>query len=805
MRELTQGIKGMFCRQRLLCLLGFLLLVSDTFAQSVSLDSISSRFNRFSKSNLQEKVYLHTDKDLYLAGEIVWFKVYNVGSESNSLLDFSKIAYTEILDQDHKPVMQAKIALDKGTGNGSLHLPGDLSSGTYRIRSYTSWMKNFSADYFFEKPLHIVNTLAKPVRLPTASVRNYDIQFFPEGGSLVEGLASKVGFRVVDDSGRGVDFRGSIVDERNDTITRFRPLKFGIGNFIMETGSNKSYKAVLNLPGGQTRTVDLPQPNKSGFVMSLSETSGKLNVSIAGNTSDAREILLLVHTRQQTRLAEKLRLNEGKAVYQIDKSILGDGISHFTVFSSSGQPVAERLYFKRPSSKLTFTVKPDQLQYGKRKKVTLDLAAITENGAATLAEASVGVYASNGLSSNSTDILNYLWLKSDLRGNIEDPGYYLKNTDPQANEALDNLMLTHGWRRFVWEEAMGGKPAAITFLPEIEGHIISAKLTDSRTNSPAGGIVSYLSVPGKNVRLYTARSNTSGDLKFYTKDIYGPSELVAQTNYKQDSTYHIELLSPFSAKTTNYSLLSDPLTENFKDELLTLSVGNQVQNVYLNEKLRTFYAKPQDSVSFYLKPDKSYLLDNFVRFNTMEEVLREYVLEVPVTRQRDEFSVWVSFKPHYNDTYKNVEPLVLYDGVPVFDRGTKMVKYDPKKVKTIDVLTKKYYQGPVTFNSIINFKSYKNNLPDFQLDSRATVVDYEGTQLRREFYSPVYETEAQAADRLPDFRNLLFWLPDAAIDASGKRKMTFYTSDQKGKYTIVVQGITPSGQPGVASSTFEVK
>src|SRR6476620_2393379 len=104
-RELTKGIKGMFYRQRLLCLLGLLFFDSYTFAQSVSLDSISSRFNRFSKSNLQEKVYLHTDKDLYLAGEIVWFKVYNVGSESNSLLDFSKIAYTEILDQDHKQVM----------------------------------------------------------------------------------------------------------------------------------------------------------------------------------------------------------------------------------------------------------------------------------------------------------------------------------------------------------------------------------------------------------------------------------------------------------------------------------------------------------------------------------------------------------------------------------------------------------------------------------------------------------------------------------------------------------------------------
>ncbi len=774
-------------------------------AQSLKPDSLILAFNAFSQKHLQEKIYVHTDKDLYLAGEIVWFKIYNVGSAANSLLDFSKIAYAEILDKDQKPVMQAKISINNGTGHGSMHLPADLVSGTYRIRSYTSWMKNFSADYFFEKPMQIINALAKPAKPVVENNRKYDIQFFPEGGSLVEGLPSKIAFRAVDNNGRGVDFNGAIVDENNHTVARIRSLKYGIGNFMLALQSGKPYRAIIQLPGGETSAVQLPQVNKTGFVMSLAEAGDKLNLAVETNLAAPQEMLLLVHTRQETKLTEKLIFSGGKAVYQVDKNKLGDGISHFTVFNSSGQPVSERLYFKRPSSKLTFTILPDQQQYEKRKKVTLNLGAATETGMMSGAEASISVFASNDLSPDNIDIVNYLWLKSELKGNVEDPAYYFKNSDVQTNEALDNLMLTHGWRRFVWNEVISSKLKPIEFLPETDGHIISAKLTDTRTNSPANGIVSYLSVPGKNVRLFTARSSNSGDIKFYTRDIFGPSELVAQNNYRQDSTYHIELLSPFSSKITNYPLVSSVLPESFKDKLLTQSVGNQVQNVYLNEKLRTFYAKASDSVSFYLKPDKSYLLDNFVRFNTMEEVLREYVLEVPVTRQRDDFSLWVSFKAHYNDSYKNVEPLLLYDGVPIFDRGNKIVKYDPKKVRAVEVLTKKYYQGPVAFNSIINFKSYNNNLPDFQLDSRATVVDYEGAQLRREFYSPVYETEAQVSDRMPDFRNLLFWSPDVSIDASGKKTLSFYTSDQKGKYTVVVQGITPSGTPGSNMFNIEVK
>jgi hypothetical protein len=791
-------------RKRIL-VIGLVFLLSNSYGQSVNPDSISSRFNEFSKRNYQEKIYVHTDRNLYLSGEILWFKIYEVGAAANIPLDFSKIAYAEILDKDRRPLMQAKISLTKGSGSGSLYLPADLSSGTYRIRSYTSWMKNFSPDYYFEKPITIVNTLAKPEKPVTAKNLKYDVQFFPEGGNLVEGLPSKVAFRAIDNNGKGVDFNGTIVDENNETIARIRPLKFGIGSFNLTPGKDKRYKALIEFPDKQSSEIQLPQVNKAGLVMSLKEISDKIDLSVESISNPSQDIFLLIHTRQEIKVAEKLRLSGGKAAFQINKSNLGDGISHLTVFNSTGQPLAERLYFKRPASKLSFTVKPDQQLYGKRKKVTLELEAKTEAGTASDADASVSIYASTDFESNGTDIVNYLWLKSDLKGNVEDPAYYFRNTDTQASEALDNLMLTHGWRRFVWEDVVNNKANTLEYLPEIDGHIINAKLTDTRTNSPATGIVGYLSVPGKNVRLYTGRSTSSGDIMFHTRDIFGPSELVAQTNYMQDSTYHIELSSPFSTKFSMHSLSTNTLTDNLRDQLLNQSVASQVQNVYLNEKLRTFYAKAQDSVSFYLKPDKSYLLDNFVRFNTMEEVLREYVSEVSVARQKDDFYLWVPFKRHSVESYKNVEPLLLYDGVPIFDRGNKIVKYDPKKVKSIEVLTKKYYHGPVAFNSIINFKSYKNNLPDFQLDSRATVVDYEGAQLRREFYAPVYETQTQIADRMPDFRNLLYWSPDVNINASGKKTLSFYTSDQKGKYTVVVQGITSSGKPGSNTLTIEVK
>ena len=90
-----------------------------------------------------------------------------------------------------------------------------------------------------------------------------------------------------------------------------------------------------------------------------------------------------------------------------------------------------------------------------------------------------------------------------------------------------------------------------------------------------------------------------------------------------------------------------------------------------------------------------------------------------------------------------------------------------------------------------------------EIDPRALVVDYEGLQMERVFYSPVYETEAQIKGHLPDFRNLLFWSP--SVIANGSAPVFFYTSDQGGKYIGIIQGISANGEAASSSFTFEVK
>ncbi|MEO6979306.1 MAG: MG2 domain-containing protein, partial [Mucilaginibacter sp.] len=191
MRIIKQSVKVMVLTQALL--LAFL------SGRAQVIQEVQNSFNLYKQSALQEKIFVHTDKSTYLPGEILWFKIFCVDGNGHKPLNLSKVVYVEILDNNQSPITQAKIAMKNGIGDGSLYIPVSVANGTYKFRAYTSWMKNFSPDYYFEKKITLVNPLRSPDSSPAKeTAAAFDIQFFPEGGNLVRGQASKVGFKAVD-------------------------------------------------------------------------------------------------------------------------------------------------------------------------------------------------------------------------------------------------------------------------------------------------------------------------------------------------------------------------------------------------------------------------------------------------------------------------------------------------------------------------------------------------------------------------------------------------------------------------------
>lgn len=783
--------------------ISFLLAISCMpFCAMSQIDSIKAKFDRHRIDNPQEKIYIHTDQELYLTGETMWMKLYCVDGAVHLPSDLSRVAYVEIIDGNNKVVLQTKIELLDGLGKGTLFIPASLSSGNYHLRGYTQWMKNYSPEFFFHKKISIVNAFRAPEPAGTAKQAPLAISWYPEGGHLVYGLESKVAFKVSNQFGKGVKFTGAILNEENDTVANIQPHKFGMGHVLLKPVAG-SYRAVITDSLGRTHTSNLPKPQEEGVVMQLRDSSASNLVIDVTRSSGAQvySVFYIVHARQIVTAAGAANFKSNKADIVIPREKLQEGISHITLFDESMSPIAERLYFVPGSKKLAVNVAPVQKEFGVRRKVTIDVTAanIDKTGTASL---SIAIFKNDSLpSAPSGSLFQYLWLASDLQGTIESPEYYSNANNPEVKQALDHVMLTHGWRRFNWSQVLSGKKTQHAFIPEYRGHLIRAKVLKAN-GTPSPGTATYLTSPSKIVQLYAGRSNSKGEVQFEMKGFYGQRKVIVSANPEQDSTVKMSIENPFSPAFAPRIATPLELDKSIAGALRRRSVAMQVQDIYYGENAVKFGDLARDSSAFYGIASQVYYLDDYTRFPVMEEVMREYVPGVMVRKRRDGFHFMVM-----DNLRKSVfrdNPLVLLDGVPIFDID-RIMEFDPLKVKKLDVITNRYYLGPIVFEGVVSYSTYTGDLAGFQLDTKSITVDYDGLQRDRIFYAPEYENEKQRQTRMPDRRQLLWWEPDLKIDENGKAQLEFYTSDLTGQYTIVVEGLTQNGYSGSTTSSFTVK
>jgi hypothetical protein len=788
-------------KQHLALALG-LLASQPGHAQAAQLpDSLSQQLQRYSQQTLTEQLFLHLDRPAYVAGETLWFKVYAVDGTYHRPLPMSKVAYVEVLDAAQRPVLQAKIALIQAMGHGSLELPAELATGRYVVRAYTNWMKNAGPDFYFQCPITVVNTLGQAAATPVATTKAapaYDVQFFPEGGQLVRGLPSRVAFKVTDQQGHSVAATGTIADARGTTVASFQTLKFGLGSFLLTPATaGTSYTATVRLPGGATATSKLPAVAEQGYTLQLSdENPTSLILAVRAQLPQASGPLrLLAHTGQQVTAATETQLANGQAVFQVDKRQLRPGITHFTVFSGR-QPVAERLYFWRPARALAIRGSATAAAYGPRSQVKVQV------GTAQPAALSLAVYRLDSLSAVApADISSYLLLAADLKGYIEEAGYYFRDSSATAQQAADNLMLTQGWRRFKWEEVLAGRRPSTPYPPELNGYLLQGRVRQGTSGAPVDGISAYLSLPGRSFWFGSASSHTGGLVQFELPQAYGLRRLVLQTDAVRDSTYRVELLSPFTPGGALAVPGLPPLPARWTAALTERHLQVQAQRAFPAPR-PSYYPMPTDTVAFYGRADERYLLDDYTRFPSLEDVMREYVPGVLVRQRKDGFHFMVVDRPRHINLKEN--PLTLLDGLPIFNLN-QLMAFDPLKIKKLDVIANRYFIGQQVYDGLVSYSTYKGDLGGYPLNPHALIEEYETVQVPREFYTPRYDTEAQQRSRLPDLRNLLYWNPAVTLTANKPQTLTFSSSDQAGRYLVVMQGLTPDGHLGSTSFSFEVK
>ena len=337
------------------------------------------------------------------------------------------------------------------------------------------------------------------------------------------------------------------------------------------------------------------------------------------------------------------------------------------------------------------------------------------------------------------------------------------------------------------------------FLPDCEGHIISGKIVDVSTGEPLkdGRVFPLLGFVGDQIRLFGGLTNKTSDVQFVTKRIKGVHELATTTFSSSDNKYRIDIQSPF-AQHAEKKLPEFVLNQSWEEQLLRRSIGLQVQYAYVIDsmnKVDTTYAH------FQWKPDRSYILDEYTRFTTMEEVVIEFIPSLSFRRLNNKR--FLSVLLNENNTFSLGNSLVMIDGIPIMDHET-VFRYDPLLVYKIDVYKDKFVFGNIHFEGLVFITTYKQDYPTLKTDETTHIFDYEGTQAHRYFYLPSYTDDSVRNNRIPDYRHTLLWMPEVYTNGKPALSVPFSTSDLTGDFQITVEGLTKDGKVIRGVSFFNV-
>lgn len=328
--------------------------------------------------------------------------------------------------------------------------------------------------------------------------------------------------------------------------------------------------------------------------------------------------------------------------------------------------------------------------------------------------------------------------------------------------------------------------------PEYNGHFITGTVQDKVTGKITAGIPVYLSVSGERFYFGKSVSDENGMIRFDVGKPYGAEQIVVQLPRVQDSNIVVQILSPYASSTGLPKFDGNVFFRGLKNELEERVFYSTIDRAFDEQKSSTFFLPNfNDSTVFYGMPDKTYFLDDYTRFNTMEEVLREYVTEVDLRKSNQQFKFSVLDIPNKKSFENN--PLVLIDGVPTSDIN-KVVAFDPLKVKRMDIVSRKFFLGDQSYDGIVSFITYGGDLGGYVLDKQSLVIDYPGLVVKRQFNAVQYLDIKATKYTLPDLRVLLHWDPYVELKKNQQLPLAFYTSDIEGEYMIEIRGILETGQ-----------
>jgi len=617
---------------------------------------------------------------------------------------------------------------------------------------------------------------------------DYDVQFFPESGSLLTNQLQVVAYKAIGTDGLSVDITGKIFTDKNEDVVEFSSFNKGMGKFSLQVDSGVTYYAVVKSAKGIEKRFELPKPQERGVALHLVYNRGKLLYEVVNKTPSTNDAFyLLLHSRG--RLLAGLPLKE--LTGQISELLLPPGIVSLSVIDTLGNTYCERLCFVRNSTPATINMVSNKTVYGKREPVDLTFNVQTAQSKPCVGNYSLSVTDSRivKLDSLSDNIMTYLLLGSDLKGYIEDPGSYFTDSLTLNREKMENLMLTQGWRRFNTAEVVSGKFKEPTHYMEA-GQVLSGKVLNI-LNKPSKKCGIIMISPYKRM-IKLAETDSLG--RYLIDGIEFPDSTTFILKAKKERTFgDVEVI---------------PDVDEFPKS-----------NVFIPLRLAQNLAVPND---YFLQSKEKYFTDGGMRVIDLEGVT---VKAAKVDKKKE-----THYYSGMEDAKITSEKLEEYPGMGVLEilsmmsgvqvngdqvsirgsNGNPLFLIDEIESLSMDDIT---YLNSTDIEEILVFKGAnaavfgskggngvvaialkKGVVRKAETPISLTSVMPLGYEKPLQFYVPKYDVDSVRLTRKSDLRSTIYWNPELVSDSTGTVHVKFFTADKANDYSVVLEGISSKGE-----------
>ena len=858
--------------------------IAQISASNVYVDSLAARVERFGTGLPQEKVYLHIDNTCYFVGDTIWYKAYVTRSDKGWLTDLSKIMYVELLTPDGYLVERQQLKMEDGTAHGAFTLTDSLYAGYYELRAYTRWMLNFgryehphskytedmfyneqmAKDFFrdydklysrvfpvFDKPKedghYTKDMTVRPMRRYYKARKGkpeIDLRFYPEGGHLIAGTNGRVAFEINDEEGKHLEAELSIMDSRGKEITRTRTLNRGRGVFALtDMKPNEEYKARLHYQGYDYE-VKLPKVEKEGYALHVERKDSVLRMIIQGATESKEELGIQIQCNGVSKAVRKLSpRNNGKDTVDVYWASLPTGVNQITLFNAEGRIYADRLFFvnHHDYDQPLINVEGIKQEYAPFEPIELRMKLLRHQDA----DISLAIrdHATDETTYDNGTMLTEMLLASEIKGFVENPGWYFEADDSLHRQALDLLMMVQGWRRHDWKMMAGAEKTQFEFLPEKIQTLCGSVY---KTHSQHVNYKTSLSKPEKEVKVsasFIQNDKIVEASQTTTKgNFYMPSAVISE-NYilflnATDTTkskkhrirmrkkgfmdeqsypeFYVKLNPFFPVFPKPYSYYQDAAFE----EKFALQ-DSASRESFTERKLNTVTVRSKRGGLRKLDLGKPTLVvDAYEAFNLAADYGLIPGMFTPRAFSRQIATAYIGDMGMYRHYYIEVRldgkqattrPEYKIPHVEILSNAQmSMSNARMKKYRRLRHLDKLYIYTDYVPREQGSWKYSQTNQPEVVIDYRLLPNDgvrptyrdrryaAKGYSVCTEFYSPDYSKKPMPDTK--DYRRTLYWTPKVKFNNKGEAVIRLYNNSKKTVIAVEAEGIITDGKPVVWKS-----